>query len=204
MQVPGEATPKFTSEFSVICNVSKDSIQSNTFDPDSSTEILNISENTHIFKGDSMFVSKLHEVEISGVAIIGGTDFKPTPIVTVKRSWKDDEGKSHTHQLERALYLSESPVNIIISKSLADKYDNDDGTYIKTNCHISEFSCNFVQYTSTITHSADFLAEIPINHVYEDFGVFLKRMKSQMDQRIYSCKCSYMTQTDLPEDSQFP
>ena len=93
MQVPGEATPKFTSEFSVICNVSKDSIQSNTFDPDSSTEILNISENTHIFKGDSMFVSKLHEVEISGVAKIVGTYFNPTGTGTLKQSWKYDEGK---------------------------------------------------------------------------------------------------------------
>ena len=34
--------------------------------------------------------------------------------------------------------------------------------------------------------------------------MFLKRMKSQMDPRIYFYNCSYMTQTDLPEDSQFP
>ena len=40
-----------------------------------------------------MFVGKLNEVEISGVATIGGTAFKPTGTGTVKWSWKDDEGE---------------------------------------------------------------------------------------------------------------
>ena len=37
---------------------------------------------------ENMFVGKLHEVEISGFAAIGGTDCKLTGIVTVKWSWK--------------------------------------------------------------------------------------------------------------------
>ena len=90
-----------------------------------------------------MFFGKLYEVDISRVVTIGGTYFIPTEIGTVKFSWKDDEEKSHTHRLERALYLPESPVNIIRSTSLADQYDDDDGTYIKTKRHSSEFSWNF-------------------------------------------------------------
>ena len=61
-----------------------------------------------------MFFGKLYEVDISGVTTTGGTDFKPTGIGTVKWSWKDDEGKSHTHRLERALYLPKYPVKIIL------------------------------------------------------------------------------------------
>ena len=84
-----------------------------------------------------MFVGKLHEVDIYGVATIGGTYFKPTGIVTVKWSWKDDEGKAHTYRLERASYFPESPVNIVSSTYLADQYDDDNGTYIKTKRHSS-------------------------------------------------------------------
>ena len=90
-----------------------------------------------------MFVGKLHEVEIYGVETIGGTDFKPTGIGTLKWSWKYDKGKSHTHILDHGLYLTESPVNITISTDLADQYDDDDDTYIKTKRHSSEFRWNF-------------------------------------------------------------
>ena len=34
--------------------------------------------------------------------------------------------------------------------------------------------------------------------------MFLQRMKSQMELRIYFCNCYFMTQTDLPEDSKLP
>ena len=197
-------TKSYKRIFAVIFNVSKYSIQSNTFDPDSSTAIVDNSANTQICNYESMFVGKLHEVNISGVATIGGTDFKPTVIVTVKWSCKDDEGKSHTHRLERGLYFSESPVKIISSTALADQYDDDYVTYIKTKNHSSEFSWNFGQYTRTITHSPNCLAKIPINDGYEFLGVLLKRMKYQKNPRIYFCNCSYMNQTDLPEDSQFP
>ena len=82
---------------------------------------------------------------------------------TVKWSWKDDDGKLHTHRLELALYFTESPANIISSTALADQYDDDDGTYIKTKRHSSELSWNFVQYTRTIKHSDNVLAKIQIN-----------------------------------------
>ena len=78
------------------------------------------SENTHTFNDESMFVGKLHEVKMSGVATIGGTYFKPTGIVTVKCSWEYDEGKSHNHRFERALYFPEAPVNIISSIDLSN------------------------------------------------------------------------------------
>ena len=124
-----------------------------------------------------MFVGKVHEVTIYGVATIGRTDFKPTGIGTVKWYWKHDEGKSHTHILERALYFPESPVKTISSTALADHYDDNNGTYIKTKRLISEFSWNFGQYTRTITHSANYLAEIPINDGDKVFRVFLMRIK---------------------------
>ena len=140
----------------------------------------------------------------SGVVTIGGTDCKPTGIGTVKWYWKDDKLKSHTHRLERALYFPESPVNIISSTAWDDQYDDNDGTYIKAKRRSSKFCWNFGQYTRTITHSDNCLAGIPINDGYEVFGVLLKRMKYQTDPRIYFFNCSYMTQTDLPEDSKLP
>ena len=134
-----------------------------------------------------MFVGKLHEVNISWVATICGTYFKPTGIRTMKWSWKGDKRKSHTHRLEHALGFPDSPVNTIRSTALDYQYDDDDGTYIKSKLHTYEFIWNFGQYPRTITHSANCLAEIPINDGYEVFGVFLKRMKSKMDPRIYFC-----------------
>ena len=122
----------------------------------------------------------------------------------MKWSWKYDEEKSHTHRLEQALYFPNYPVNIISSAYLSDWHDDYNGSYIKTKHHSYEFSWNYGQYTSTITHSDNFLDEIPINDVYEVFGLFLKIMKFQMDLRIYFYNCSYMTQTDIPEDSWFP
>ena len=68
-------TKSYKRVFAVICNVSKDSIQSNTFDTDSSTAILDTSENTHICNDESMFFGKLYEVDISRVATIGGKYF---------------------------------------------------------------------------------------------------------------------------------
>ena len=89
----------------MICYASKDTIQYNKSDPGSSTEIVDNYSNTQICNDEIIFSGKLHEVEISRVATIGGTDFKPTLIGTVKWSCKDDKGKSHNHKLERALYL---------------------------------------------------------------------------------------------------
>ena len=151
-----------------------------------------------------MFVGKFNGVEIDGVVTVGRTDFKPTVVGTVKWYWKDDELKSYTHRLEHALYFQEYPINIMSSTSLGDQYDDYDGIYIKTNRHSYQFSWNFGQYTRTITHSANCLADIPINCGCEIFGVLIRRIKSQMDPIIYFSTCSYMPQTDFPEDSKFP
>ena len=87
---------------------------------------------------------------------------------------------------------------------MSDHYDDDKGTYIKTKCHSYEFSWNSGQNISTITHSSNCLAEIPINDGYEVFGVLRRRIKPQMDPKIYFRNCSYMNQKDIPEDYQFP
>ena len=101
---------------------------------------MDIESNKQICNDDIKIVRNLHEVYSYGVWTIGGAYFKPTGIVTVKWYWKDDEGNAHSHTLEHALYFPESPVNIISSTDSAYQYDDDDGTYIKTKCHSSEFS----------------------------------------------------------------
>ena len=141
----GGHTKTYKRVFAVICHVSKNSIQSNNFDNDSSAAILDNSENTHSFYDESMFFGKLHEGGIYGVEIIVGIDFKPAGIGTVKWSWKDDEVKSHNHRLERALYFSESPVTIISPTALDDQYDDEDGTYTQTKRRNAECSWNFGQ-----------------------------------------------------------
>ena len=63
-------------------------------------------------------------------------------------------------------YISQSPPLTSSAQHLfADKYDDDDGTYIKTMRHSSGIICNLGQYTRTITHNATFLAEITMNGV---------------------------------------
>ena len=109
------------------------------------TAIVYNSANTHISNDDSIVFGKSHEVDIYGAVTIGGTYFKPIGIGTMKWSRKDDKGKLHNHILKRALYLPDSPVNIIISTFLAYQYDDDNGTYIKTERHSSELSWNFGQ-----------------------------------------------------------
>ena len=69
--------------FAVIFNVSKEKIQSCTFEPDISTAIVDNSANTHICNYKTMFVGELHEVYIDRYATIGGTYFEQTGIGTV-------------------------------------------------------------------------------------------------------------------------
>ena len=103
------------------------------FDPDGSTVVVDNSANAHIINDKNLFVGDILELDgKTGVATIGGTDHKPSGIGDIKLSWKDDEGKSRSYVLHNALYFPDLPVNILSITRLADHFQDNEGTYIKT------------------------------------------------------------------------
>ena len=77
------------------------------------------------------------------VATIGGEDSSPSGIGTVIISIQDDNATLSKLKLEKVLYSPESPVNIISIACLADTYNDDDGTFIKTHRFSSQLTWNF-------------------------------------------------------------
>ena len=65
----------------------------------------------------------------------------------------DDESNISVMRLENSLHFPESPVNITSIACLADTYNDDHGTFIKTSRFSSEFSWNFGKHVKTIYHT---------------------------------------------------
>ena len=154
--------------------------QSHTsYDTDGIACILDNSANAHIWSIRSSFVT-FQPIDSCKVATIGGTDHRATGIGTVKASWQDDNGKSHTYELQNVLYFPDSPVNIISITAFANQLNDDDGTNIMTARHHSVFQWNFAEYQRTFTHSPTTnLPEIIVNEGYNTFASFCNSISSR-------------------------
>ncbi len=96
--------------------------------------------NVHIINYKSLFnKSELNPCTTHGVATIGGSSLSPKGKGDAAILIQDDEGVSTEITLQDALYFPDSPVNIISIACLADTYNDDNGTSIKTSRYHSEF-----------------------------------------------------------------
>ena len=118
--------------------------------------VFNSSESAHICKDKRYFCGDILPINLtSGIKKIGGTDFKPSSIGTVKWYWQDDDGRNHEFILEKVLYFTNSPVHILSIEALSDGFDKNEGAWIHTKEKASVFKWNqeiFVQHFGIPPH----------------------------------------------------
>ena len=118
----------FTSVFNVDDKV-KQSNGNCLFDTDADFVVCDNSANTHIYNNKDMFVD-FKETTSGMVATIGGKLNRPAGIGTVEWKWNDDDGVTHTQQLENVLYFPQSPINIMSVTEFAKQLHDEEGTGI--------------------------------------------------------------------------
>lgn len=99
------------------------------FDSDTNFVICNNSANVHVCNDKRMFMNLWDIKQPQVVATIGGKNSKPTGIGSVKWTWNDDEGASHTY-IMNVLYFPSSPVDILSISEFANQLKDDEGTGI--------------------------------------------------------------------------
>jgi hypothetical protein len=119
---------------------------------------------------------------------------------TVRWIWKDDDGKSHTIEVQDVLYFPESPVNILSVTSLANQFNDDEGTGIDTKRNKSLFYWDHNRHHRTINHPPSNLPELPINEGFNFAGLYSRavRMVVRTDKQHCHCHLSHL----IPDDSQ--
>ena len=123
--------------------------QALSFDTDSSTIICDNSANVHICNNKKMFIGAIRRTDQHYVATIGGNKNNATGMGTARWTWKDDDGKSHTMDINDVLYFPSSPVNILSVTALATQLEDDEGTGIDTKRTSSKFYWDNGKYERT-------------------------------------------------------
>ncbi len=86
-----------------------------------------------------MFLGELRRTSKHYVATIGGNKNVTAGMGSVRWSWKDDNGKLHSMDIQDVLYFPSSPVNILSITALANQLQDDKGTGIDTKRCKSRF-----------------------------------------------------------------
>ena len=160
-----------------------------SFDSDLIQFVLDNCANVHIINDKELFES-LGETTMSGVATIGGSPLAPQGEGPCTIFVKDDYGNTVPLKLARALYFPESPVNIISIAKLADSYEDDEGTFVKTSRYHSEFRWDFAKHKKTIHHSDSRIPEINVattSNGWKSFYTFTNSFqRSLYTSQVYS------------------
>ena len=97
-----------------------------------------------------------------GVLTIDENSSRPAGKGTVIITVTEDSGCKSKVELCDCLYLPDSPVNIISVSALAQQYDDENGTRIKSRWHYSTFKWNQEQHSVTFAHPS---SKLPVLHV---------------------------------------
>ena len=137
-----------------------------------------------------MFVT-FNETTACLVATIGGKLNQPDVIGTVKWTWKDDGGASHTKQLENTLYFPKSPINIMSVTELAKQFNDKEGTGIDTKMNHSLFYWKNNPFYRKIHHSSSNLPTLAINEGTTLFTWFTETFSRKIDDILNpTCCCT--------------
>ena len=136
-----------------------------------------------------MFIGEIRKADKHYVATIGGQKNAATGMGTVCWTWKDDNGKKHTYDIEDALYFPSSPVNILSVTSFAAQLNDDDGTGIDTKRSRSTFYWDNNQHQRTIIHPASNLPEIRINEGFSLAGLYSRAVGFKVNLTKHHCHC---------------
>ena len=187
-----------------VCNIdekaAQTSLNTSYFDSDTSMVICDNSANTHICNDKRMFTDYRDAVTTTHVATIGGRNSKPAGIGTVKWTWTDDAGNSHTHHLKDVLHFPTSPVNILSITELAKALNDDKRTGIDTKRMYSRFYWDSNKYQKTFKHSSSNLPEMAINEGISSFSWFTRACARKFNDHIgTACCCSTAHIEELAE-----
>jgi hypothetical protein len=147
-----------------------------------------------------MFFGDLTSVSSYKVATIGGKGHSASGMGTVKWSWSDDVGETHTYLVKDVLFFPASPINILSVTSFARQLQDEEGTGIDTKMKYSRFYWQG-KFQRTICHPASNLPEMPINQGFSlatKFRAMVSRIINPTVKPKHSC-C--MVDLDHHEDS---
>ena len=138
-----------------------------TWDTDSSTVVVDNAANTHIWNQlDDFVVGSVRyfdDDEDVGVLTIDKDSSRPIGIGTVTLTIKTSTRKMVEMELQRCLLFPASPVKIISVTALAEHYDDEDGTWIKTCWRRSEFTWNHGAHSVEFFHPSRKLPMLQVN-----------------------------------------
>ena len=177
----------FTSVFNVDEKV-KQCANNSIFDTDTNFIVCDNSANTHICNNRDMFVS-FRPISSGMVATIGGKLNRPSGIGTVKWTWKDDNGVSHTQQLKDTLYFPKSPINIMSVTEFARQLNDTEGTGIDTKMLLSRFYWDHNKFSRTIHHSGSNLPELAINEGNVLYSWWTRAFSRKVDDSVKPTCC---------------
>ena len=165
------------------------------FDEGGETAVCDNAATAHICNNKHMYVGEIRPVKTQGVATIGGTNFKPSGIGTVQWSWRDDNYKKHTEELDNVLFFPESPVNIISLHQLGRHFGNDEeGTWIQTKLSYLIFTWNQGKYTRKLLHLPSALPVIGINEGTSWTKAFLSFIRGHsLKEKIIQSRHAYFS-----------
>jgi len=123
------------------------------------------------------------------VATIAGQKNAASAMGTVRWQWKDDDGKTHSFDIQDVLYFPTSPVNILSVTGFADQLNDDEGTGIDTKRSTSRFYWQNDRFHRTIAHSASNLPELRVNEGFSAAGLFSKAFSFKVNLAKKFCHC---------------
>ena len=139
--------------------------------------------NTHISNQRQNFISFTPSRRGSRykVSTVGGAA-SPEGEGTVRWSWKDDKGQSHTFNLPNCKYYPDSPACILSPSQLGlSLRDYDRGTGIDSGIYSSTFYWKGRSSTRTIHHTPAFMPRLKINDTVRNFATYLSNFSAYFD-----------------------
>ena len=91
--------------------------------------------------------------------------------------------------VKNVLYFPQSPVNILSITSLADQFNDDDGTGINTKRRKSHFYWNHNKHQRKITHPPSNFPDLPANEIFSLVGIYTQMVGAKVFTTKQHCHC---------------
>eukprot|EP00956_Cyclotella_meneghiniana_P015820 scaffold24563_cov43-Cyclotella_meneghiniana.AAC.8 len=169
-----------------------------SFLPNGITFVIDNCANAHICSNKKLFID---ELKPSGTRVLTANGpGEELMSGTIRISWDDDTGTTHTYDLPDVLYSPESTANIISITKLGEMFGSTDqpvsrdesGTCISSNASYSEFTWDHKKYKKKIIHGNSRLPELQVNAGYYSFASYVSKLR-----RIYDDAISYAFTTEI-------
>ena len=141
--------------------------------------------NTHITNNKDHFVDfkSIRRGSRDKVSTVGGNAM-PVGEGTVKWSWRDDDGRSHTYLLKHCRYYPNSPACILSPSQLGLQIkDCDGGTGIDSSVRTSTFYWCKKKFSRTIQHTAAFMPKLEINDTSTALASYISSFEAFFDDK---------------------